>query len=63
MFKWFKRKKKICANCGRPNKNGITYAGHEICSEDCMAQFFANMSTKELLNLELIDRREKNILM
>lgn len=63
MFKWLKRKKKICANCGKPNKNGINYAGYEICSEDCMVEFFRNTSTEELLRLELIDRKEKNILM
>lgn len=63
MFKWLKRKKKICANCGKPNKNGINYAGYEICSEDCMAEFFRNISTEELLRLDRKDRIEKNIFM
>lgn len=60
MFKWLKRKKKICANCGKPNKNGIKYAGYEICSVDCMAEFCRNMSTEELLRLDRMDRIEKN---
>ena len=57
MFGLFKRKKKVCANCGKINKNGINYAGYEICSEDCMVEFFKNQSREELIELEMKDRR------
>ena len=49
-------KKKICANCGKVNKNGINYAGYEICSENCMVDFFKNCSWEELFELEMKDR-------
>ena len=62
MFGFLKRKKKkVCANCGKANKKGINYAGYEICSEGCMVEFFKNASTEELINLELIDRKMKGI--
>ena len=62
MFWFLKRKnKKVCANCGKVNKKGINYAGYEICSEDCMVEFFKKASTEELINLELIDRKMKGI--
>ena len=57
MFNFLKRKKKICANCGKINKGGINYAGYEICSEDCMVEFFKNCSWEELIELEMKDRR------
>ena len=50
-------KKKICVNCGKVNKNGINYAGYEICSENCMVDFFKNCSWEELFELEMKDRR------
>ena len=57
MFDFLKRKKKICANCGNVNKRGINYAGYEICSEECMVEFFKNCSREELIELEMKDRR------
>ena len=57
MFNFLKRKKKICANCGKVNKGGINYAGYEICSEDCMVEFFKKCSREELIELEMKDRR------
>ena len=57
MFNFLKRKKKVCANCGKVNKNGINYAEYEICSEDCMVEFFKNCSWEELIVLEIKDRR------
>ena len=62
MFIFLKRKKKICANCGKVNKNGINYAGYEICSEDCMVEFFKDYSWEELLALEMIDRKMHGII-
>ena len=49
-------KKKICVNCGNVNKGGINYAGYEICSENCMVDFFKNCSWEELFELEMKDR-------
>ena len=60
MFIFLKRK--ICANCGKINKYGINYAGYEICSEDCMVEFFKKCSREELIELEMKDRRTKGIM-
>ena len=62
MFNFLKRKKKICVNCGNVNKDGINYAGYEICSEDCMVEFFKKCSREELIELEIKDRRMKGIM-
>lgn len=58
MFGLFKNKKTQCDNCKREFKKSqlINYAGINICSEDCMAEYFKNISTEELLNLEKKDR-------
>ena len=62
MFNFLKRKKKICANCGKINEGGINYAGYEICSENCMVEFFKNCSWEELFELEMKDRRMNGIM-
>lgn len=58
MFSIFKNRKIECDNCKREFKKSklINYAGINICSEDCMLEYFANISTEELLNLEKKDR-------
>ena len=55
MFKLFKKKE--CSCCGNKTRKGINYAGYEICSENCMVEFFKNITTEELLKLEMKDRR------
>ena len=54
MFKWLKKRE--CSNCGEKTRRGINYAGYEICSEKCMIEFFKNITTEELLELEAKDR-------
>lgn len=58
MFNIFKSKKIACDNCKKEYKKSklINYAGINICSEDCMAEYFKNISTEELLHLDLKDR-------
>ena len=55
MFKLFKKRE--CSNCGKKTRKGINYAGYEICSENCMIEFFKNITTEELLELEIKDRQ------
>lgn len=47
----------ICDHCGKKFKRskGINYAGRWICSKECMGEWFKNLSTEEVLNLERID--------
>ena len=54
----FKSRKIECDNCKREFKKSklINYGGIHICSEDCMLEYFASISTEELLNLERKDR-------
>ena len=57
MFKLFKKKKeKECSYCGNKTRKGINYAGYEICSERCMIEFFKNITTEEILELDKKDR-------
>ena len=55
MFRLFKKRE--CSNCGKKTRKGINYAGHEICSENCMIEFLKNITTEELLELEIKDRQ------
>ena len=55
MFRLFKKRE--CSNCGKKTRKGINYAGYEICSENCMIGFFKNITTEELLELEIKDRQ------
>ena len=55
MFSIFRKRE--CSNCGKKTRKGINYAGYEICSENCMMEFFKNITTEELLELEVKDRQ------
>ena len=55
MFKLFKKRE--CSNCGKKTRKGINYAGYKICSENCMIEFFKDITTEELLELEVKDRQ------
>ena len=35
----------------------INYAGYNICSENCMIEYFKNITTEELLELDKKDRK------
>ena len=48
--------KKECHNCGKNTRKAINYAGYNICSENCMIEFFKNMDIQELLKLDKKDR-------
>ena len=50
-------KKKQCSNCGKiSRKIVVNYAGYDICSEECMIEFFSKHSIKELITLDIKDR-------
>ena len=49
--------KKECFNCGKKTRKVINYAGYDICSESCMMEFFKNITTEELLELDKKDRK------
>ena len=50
-------KKKQCSNCGKiSRKIVVNYAGFDICSEECMIEFFSKHSIKELITLDIKDR-------
>ena len=43
-------KKKQCSNCGKTSRKiVVNYAGYDICSEECMIEFFSKYDTKELI--------------
>ena len=54
MFRLFKKRE--CSNCGKKTRKGINYAGHEICSSECMVEFFKDVTMKELIELKRKDR-------
>ena len=49
-------KKKECCNCGKKTRKVINYAGHDICSESCMLEFFKDITAEELIELDKKDR-------
>ena len=50
-------KKKQCSNCGKTSRKiVVNYAGYDICSEECMIEFFSKFDTKELITLDIKDR-------
>ena len=50
-------KKKQCSNCGKTSRKiVVNYAGYDICSEECIIEFFSKFDTKELITLDIKDR-------
>lgn len=50
-------KKKECSNCGKKTRKTINYAGYDICSKNCMVEFFKNKTPEELLDLNKKDMK------
>lgn len=49
-------KKKECSNCGKiSRKIVVNYSGYDICSEECMIEFFSKFDKNELIILDIID--------
>ena len=48
--------KKKCNCCGKKTNKCINYAGYYICSENCMIDFFKDITIEELIKLEIKDR-------
>ena len=47
MLKLFQKKK--CNCCGKKTNKCINYAGYYICSENCMIDFFKDITIEELI--------------
>lgn len=58
MFHFFSKFKEECCECKKSytKKSMVNYAGRWYCSEKCMSKSFKEMTTEELLGLEVIDR-------
>lgn len=60
MFNFLKPKRIKCEKCGNEYKKSkmVNFAGMDFCSENCFVNFFKDITTEELLEL---DKKDKEI--